>query len=279
MPIDTGLINVNVSCGTASASEDGNGNPTASGTGSLANLSISLSLTDVLQSLLGGSLPSASPVRQRPRRLGHRRIQLEPAAAVGPVAPDIVNGILPANLALNPTSVAGGSQLSGECSVLSGLLSELNAANSTSPVTGLITGILNQVSVSPVAMPPRGAAVIQLGGSKSAVSTSGNVVTDSVTQQALDVNLFGLADLQVAPDDGVRRARPQQRHRHAELQRGPRLVLDQRLAAVLREHHAADGLVNQILAEPGAAAAHRARRSAPATGIIELLPGREPPDL
>ncbi len=111
-----------------------------------------------------------------------------------------MNGILPANLALNPTSVAGGSQLSGECSVLSGLLSELNAANSTSPVTGLITGILNQVlgltggnasAVEPL--------VIQLGGSNSAVSTSGNVVTDSVTQQALDVNLFGLADLQVAP--------------------------------------------------------------------------------
>ena len=62
MPIDTGLLNVNVSCGTASASEDGSGNPTASGTGSLANVSISLSLTSVLQSLLGGPLPSAASV-------------------------------------------------------------------------------------------------------------------------------------------------------------------------------------------------------------------------
>ncbi len=62
VPLDSGLLNVNVSCGTASASEDGSGNPTASGTGSLANVSISLSLTDVLQSLLGGSLPSASSV-------------------------------------------------------------------------------------------------------------------------------------------------------------------------------------------------------------------------
>src|SRR5271154_4784006 len=60
VPLDTGLINGNVSCGTASASEDGSGDPTASGTGSLANVSISLSLTDVLQSILGGSLPSAS---------------------------------------------------------------------------------------------------------------------------------------------------------------------------------------------------------------------------
>jgi hypothetical protein len=41
--------------------------------------------------------------------------------------------------------------------------------------------------------------VINLGGSTSAVSSSGNVVTDSVNQAAIDVNLFGLADLQVAP--------------------------------------------------------------------------------
>ena len=76
VPIDTGLINVNVSCGTASASEDANGNPTASGTGSLANVSISLSLTDVLQSLLGGSLPlGLVGVQRRPGRLGRRRLQ------------------------------------------------------------------------------------------------------------------------------------------------------------------------------------------------------------
>ena len=40
---------------------------------------------------------------------------------------------------------------------------------------------------------------ITLGGSTSSVSTSGNVVTDSVTQHAVELNLFGLADLQVAP--------------------------------------------------------------------------------
>ena len=111
-----------------------------------------------------------------------------------------MNGILPANLALNATSVAGGTPASGACSVLSGLLTQLNAANGTSPVTGLVTGILNQVlgltggnaaTVEPLS--------IDLGGSTSAVSSSGNVVTDSVTQHAVDVNLFGLADLQVAP--------------------------------------------------------------------------------
>ena len=68
--------------------------------------------------------------------------------------------------------------------------------------------------------------VITLGGSSSAVTTSGNVVTDSVTQRTLGVNLFGLADLQVAPTTACRRARPQQRHGDAELQRRRRVVLD-----------------------------------------------------
>jgi hypothetical protein len=190
VPIDTGLVNVNVSCGTASAAEDGSGDPTASGTGSLANVSISLSLTDVLQSILGGSLPSASSVCDDvPAASGSAGSNSSPL-------PSSVSSLL----ALNPTSVAGGSTASSECSILSGLLTQLNAANGTSPVTGLVTGILNQVlgltggnaaSVEPLS--------IDLGGSTSAVSTSGNVVTDSVTQHAVDVNLFGLADLQVAP--------------------------------------------------------------------------------
>ena len=74
-----------------------------------------------------------------------------------------------------PLSRSRGSAVSGDCSVLSGLLTQLNAANSTSPVTGLITGILNQVlgltggnaaSVEPL--------TIDLGGSTSAVSSSAN---------------------------------------------------------------------------------------------------------
>ena len=67
-------------------------------------------------------------------------------------------------------------------------------------MSGIVTGILDQVlgltggnagRVQPLS--------IDLGGSTSTVSTSGNVVTDSVTQHTVDVNLFGLADLQVAP--------------------------------------------------------------------------------
>ena len=101
-----------------------------------------------------------------------------------------VNGILPANLDLNPTSVAGGSDLAGECSVLGGLLTQIGTAGGSSPVAGVLTGILNQVlgltggnaaSVQPLQ--------IDLGGSTSSVSTSGNVVTDSVTQHVVDVDL------------------------------------------------------------------------------------------
>ncbi len=201
LPINTALLDVDVSCGSASASEDGDGDPTASGTGSLANVSISVSLIDVLQSLLGGSLPSASSVCNDVPAAG-----TAPGSNTSPLSSTVssllanVNGILPANLDLNPTSVAGGSDLAGECSVLGGLLTQIGAAGGSSPVAGVLTGILNQVlgltggnaaSVQPLS--------IDLGGSTSSVSTSGNVVTDSVTQHVVDVDLFGLADLQVAP--------------------------------------------------------------------------------
>ncbi len=201
LPIDTGLINVDVSCGTASASEDASGNPTASGTGSLANVSISLSLTSVLQQLLGGSLPSASSICG-----SAPAATTAPGSNTSPLPQPVqsllgtVNSILPASLNLNPTSVASGNATTGECSVLGGLLTQMGAAGGASPVTGIVTGILDQVlgltggnavSVQPLS--------IDLGGSTTAVSTSGNVVTDAVTQHAVDVNLFGLADLQVAP--------------------------------------------------------------------------------
>ena len=201
LPINTGLINVDVSCGSASASEDASGNPTASGTGSLANVSISLSLTSVLQQLLGGSLPAASSICGGvPAATTTGGSNTSPLSSPVQSLLNTVNGILPANLNLNPTSVAGGSDLTGGCSILGGLLSQIGAAGGSSPVSGIVTGILDQVlgltggnavSVQPLS--------IDLGGSTTAVSTSGNVVTDAVTQHAVDVNLFGLADLQVAP--------------------------------------------------------------------------------
>ncbi len=201
LPIHTGLLDVDVLCGNASASEDGSGNPTATGTGSIASTALSLSLSDVLETILGGPLPSASSLcADAPAATTSSGSNSSPLS--GPVHSLLgtVNGILPANLALNPTSVAGGSDRAGECSVLSGLLTQLGKAGGSSPVTSALTGILNHVlgltggdasSVQPLA--------ISLGGSNTSVSTSGNVVTDAVTQRALEVDLFGLADLQVAP--------------------------------------------------------------------------------
>ncbi len=150
---------------------------------------------------MGGALPSASSLCA-----DALAATTSPGSNSSPLSGPVqsllgsVNGILPANLALNATSVAGGGDLAGECSILSGLLTQLGAAGGSSPVTSVLTGILNQVlgltggdasSVQPLA--------ITLGGSTTSVSTSGNVVTDSVTQRSLEVNLFGLADLQVAP--------------------------------------------------------------------------------
>jgi hypothetical protein len=274
VPIDTGLLNVNVSCGTASAAEDGSGNPTASGTGSLANVSISLSLTDVLQSMLGGSLPSTSSVcNDVPAASGAAGSNSNPLSPTVQSLLGTVNGILPANLALNPTSVAGGSDVSGECSVLSGLLTQLNAASSTSPVTGLVTGILDQVlgltggnaaSVEPLA--------IDLGGSTSVVGTSGNVVTDSVTQHAVDVNLFGLADLQVAPTTAS-----------VALDRSTGTVTPSRNAGLVSYSTSGSlpsfvnvtqltSLVNQILAQVGASSALGSALGSLLTGISDYTP-------
>jgi hypothetical protein len=65
---------------------------------------------------------------------------------------------------------------------------------------GILTGILDQllglsagnaVGISPL--------TINVGGSSTSVTTKGSVVSDNVTQQAVDINLFGLADLQVTP--------------------------------------------------------------------------------
>jgi hypothetical protein len=200
IPLNTGVINVDVSCGTASASTDASGNPTSTGTGSLAAVSVSLSLTSVLQSLLGGSLPSAGALCG-----GASAANTSGGSNSNPLdgtlsqVLGVANGLL-GSLKLAPSSVATGSDTTGECSILGGLLNQLTATNGTNSLTGLVSGILDQllglaggnsVGISPL--------TVDLGGSTTAVSTNGNVVTDSVTQHAVDINLFGLADLQVAP--------------------------------------------------------------------------------
>jgi hypothetical protein len=201
IPLNTGIINVDVSCGTASASEDSTGNPTATGTGTLANVSVSLSLANVLSGLLGGALPSASSLCS-----GTSAATTSGGAGLGslgsgsPLAPLLttVNSLL-GGLSLpglNGSTVDTSSATSGPCSLLGGLLNSLTGQGGASILTGLLDPILgltggNGVGISPL--------TIDVGGSSTSVATNGNVVTDSVEQHAVDINLFGLADLQVAP--------------------------------------------------------------------------------
>jgi hypothetical protein len=95
--------------------------------------------------------------------------------------------------------VASGSDTTGACSLLGGLLNGLSASSSGAGL-GVLTGILNQLlglaGGNAAAIAP---LTINVGGSTTSVSTNGNVVTDSALQRAIEVNLFGLADLQVAP--------------------------------------------------------------------------------
>ena len=140
-------------------------------------------------------------------------------------------------------------------------------------MTGLVTGILNQVlgltGANAVSVQPLS---IDLGGSTSAVSTSGNVVTDSVTQHAVDVNLFGLADLQVAPTTAS-----------VALDRSTGTVTPSCNAGVVS--YSTNGslptfvnitqltsLVNQILTEVGASSALSSALGSLLTGIIDYNP-------
>jgi hypothetical protein len=200
VPVGAGIINVDVSCGTASASEDANGNPTASGTGSLANVSVSLSLSQVLQNFGGvANLSSVSGICSGVSAAnttgGSNSAGLD--STVQSVL-NTANGLL-GSVPLVGSSVAAGSDTTQECSIIGGLLNSVSGSNSGAGL-GVLTGILNQLlglaggnaaTIAPL--------TIDVGGSTTSVSTNGNVVTDSATQHAVDVNLFGLADLQIAP--------------------------------------------------------------------------------
>jgi hypothetical protein len=200
IPLDAGIINVDVSCGTASASEDASGNPTATGTGSLANASVSLSLTNVLQNFMGvANLSSQSGVCSGVSAAnssgGSNTSGLDSTltSLLGSV-----NGLL-GGAPLVGSSVAAGSDTTGACSLLGGLLNGLSGGSSGAGL-GVLTGILNQLlgltGGNAAAIAP---LTINVGGSTTSVSTNGNVVTDSAEQRAIEVNLFGLADLKVAP--------------------------------------------------------------------------------
>ncbi len=200
IPLNAGIINVDVSCGTASASEDASGNPTATGTGSLANVSVSLSLANVLQSFMGvANLSSVSGICSGVSAAntsgGSNSTGLDPTltSLLG-----AANGLL-GSVPLVGSSVAAGSDTTGACSIIGGLLNSVSGSSSGAGL-GVLTGILNQLlglaGGNAAAIAP---LTINVGGSTTSVSTNGNVVTDSTEQRAIEVNLFGLADLQVAP--------------------------------------------------------------------------------
>lgn len=200
VPLNAGIINVDVSCGTASASEDANGNPTATGTGSLAGVSVSLSLADVLQNFMGlTNLSSVSGICS-----GVTAANTTGGSNTSGLDPTLTNLLGTANgllgsVPLVGSSVAAGSDTTGACSIIGGLLNSVSGSSSSAGL-GVLTGILDQLlglaggnaaSIAPL--------TINVGGSTTSVSTNGNVVTDSAEQRAIEVNLFGLADLQVAP--------------------------------------------------------------------------------
>jgi hypothetical protein len=200
IPLNAGIINVDVSCGTASASEDANGNPTATGTGSLASVSVSLSLSQVLQTFMGmANLSSVSGICSgvaAANTTGGSN-----TAALDPTLTNLLgtaNGLL-GSVPLVGSSVAAGNDTTGACSIIAGLLNSVSASSSGAGL-GVLTGILDQLlglaGGNAAAIAP---LTINVGGSTTAVSTNGNVVTDSAEQRAIEVDLFGLADLQVTP--------------------------------------------------------------------------------
>jgi hypothetical protein len=200
IPLNAGIINVDVSCGTASASEDASGNPTATGTGSLANVSVSLSLSNVLQNFFNmpglSSLSGVCSGVTAANTTGGSNTSGLDSTLQGLLGS--ANSLL-GSVPLVGSSVAAGSDTTGTCSIIGGLLNSLSGSSSGAGL-GVLTGILNQLlglaGGNGAAIAP---LTINVGGSTTSVSTNGNVVTDSTEQRAVDVNLFGLADLQVAP--------------------------------------------------------------------------------
>jgi hypothetical protein len=199
LPVNLGIVNVDVSCGTATASEDATGNPTASGSGSLAGVSVNLSLSSLLGlGSAAGTLCSGVSAANGTGGAGLGSLTGTLGSLLTPV-----NGLL-AGLGLgglNGSTVNSSSTSTGVCSLLGGLLNTLSGSTTNSAGLGILSGLLNGLlglagGNSTIGLQPLS---INVGGSTTSVTTSGNVVTDAVTQKAAEINLFGLADLQVTP--------------------------------------------------------------------------------
>ncbi len=198
------LVTITVGCGNASASE-ANGKPTAEGDGSILGGSVNLTLGSALSGM-GLALPSLSnapcagvsttPASSTP---GSNTTPLSGAASglLGTVTSITQALHLPTLL---PSTVSTDSPTDSTCSILGGLVNEINGV----PVLGpLVAGLVNGTSLNAV----MGTSLLSISAveSKSTVATGtgsngDGTETASAIGDTLDVNvLSGTLDIKVVP--------------------------------------------------------------------------------
>jgi hypothetical protein len=193
------LLSLGPACGSATASEDANGNPTAEGTGSLVGAqALSLSLNSLLSSGLGGlSLPPAAklcsgiPAATSTGGSGSSSLPT-PVSTVLTTANGLLSGLTHGK-PLAATSVDSSSPLDGVCSIVGGVVNELG----TSPAAALLNDVTSSAGIS--GLPPL--LTITAGGSDSKVASAdnGGTLTATATQEAVDLDVLGMLDIQVTP--------------------------------------------------------------------------------
>ncbi len=193
------LLSLGPACGSATASEDANGNPTAEGTGSLVGTqALSLSLGSLLSSGIGGlALPSTAnlcsgiPAATSTAGSGPSSLPA-PVSTVLSTANGLLSGVTNGT-PLSSTSVDSSSPLDGVCSIVGGVVNELGS----SPAASLLSDLTSAAGTS--GLPPL--LGVTVGGSDSKVATSdnGGTLTATATQEAVDLNVLGLLDIQVTP--------------------------------------------------------------------------------
>jgi hypothetical protein len=189
--VNVSLLTLGPACGAASAAEDGSGNPTAASSGSLAALTLNLS------SLLGSgglALPSelCSGIAAATSTAGSGTGSLPaPVSTILTTANGLLSSVANGS-PLSPTSVDTSSPVAGACSIIGGVLNEVGAA---SPVGTLLSAVTSAAGVG--SLPPL--LSVTVGGSTSKVSSSGGTLTATATQEAADINVLGMLDIQVTP--------------------------------------------------------------------------------
>ncbi len=189
--INVSLLTLGPACGAAAASEDSSGDPSAASSGSLAALTLNLS------SLLGSgglALPSTlcSGIAAATATAGSGTGTLPaPVSTLLTTANGLLSGVTN-GLPLSPSSVDTTNPVDGACSIVGGVVNEVGAA---SPVSTLLTDLTSAAGVG--SLPPL--LSVTVGGSTSKVSSSGGTLTATATQEAADINVLGMLDIQVTP--------------------------------------------------------------------------------